>query len=141
MKQLYFLNDLESEILIIELALEQQPQSVIQCSIFWLMLEFGRLKLLVDTVFGIDLTVIFVATFVLQIVSMTRSYIRAIHRRRYPISPGIVGQVLQAISIACLIGPKIIVLSVSLLNFTYLHPIIGLAHFGVIRLLLSLIHI
>ena len=123
--QLYHLNTIESEILILELALEQEPQAVIQCSIFWLMLDFGRLKLLVDTVFGIDLTVMFVVTLSVQILSMTRNYSRAINRRRYPVLPGILGSALQGISITFLIAPKTLVLSASLLNVPFLHPLIG----------------
>ena len=128
MKQLYHLNSLESDINLIELVFEQEPQVVLQGSLFALTLYYKRLELLSDTSFGIDLKIIFVGTWCLQVLSMIRNLLRALHRKRYPVTPGIAGMILQAISLAGLLVPKLILVSLGLLNMVYLYPFVAMSH-------------
>ena len=139
MKQLYHLHGLESEIQLFETALERMPQSIIQGSMFILMIDFKRLELLSDTVFGLDLKLVIVVFWSIQVFSMGRSCMVGIHRKRYPIAPGIAGSILQTLAIACLVVPKMFIISASLLNCMHFHPVLYAADLCLIALVHRLI--
>ena len=127
-KQAYHLNHIEVEINLIELVMEQEPQVVLQGAFFILMQDYKRLEILSETAFAIDLYLYMVLTWTIQIICMARSCVRGIHRNRYPIGPGIAGTLLQGVSIILLLVPKLIIISVSLLNAIYWHPILIVAN-------------
>jgi hypothetical protein len=138
MAQLYHLNTLKAEINLIELVFEQEPQAVLQGSIFALTLYYKRLELLSNTVFHIDFKIVFILTWCVQVLSMILNLKRALHRKRYPVTPGIAGMIMQTISIAGLLVPKLILVSLALVNMVYIYPLMALAHASVT---LSLHHI
>lgn len=123
-----------AELQCIESLCERIPQSVLQLSIFILMLQFKRLELLFDSTFGIDIQTLFALTWILPVYSIIKSYISYNHRNRYPICPGIVGSVLQTTSMACLVIPKLVLISMSLLNSMFIHPILMTADILMIHL-------
>ena len=128
MKQAFHINRMETDILAIEMTFEQQPQIVLQGAFFLLMQDFKRLEILSDSSLGIDLWDFLVITWMIQILGMIANYQRCIHRKRYPIGPGIVGKVIQAAAIGCLIIPNMLLASATLLNAIYLHPLIYLCN-------------
>lgn len=126
-RQLYHLNNLESEILLLEVSLEQEPQISLQGVLFLLTKDFKRLGLLFDQTLGLDLRLIIGFTWVIQLLSIIRAYQRVIHRKRFPMAPGLVGTFLQTIATGCLLAPKLMVVSMALLNTVYIYPLVHLA--------------
>ena len=137
MKQIYHLDFMEVEINLIELSMEQEPQAVLQASLFILMLDFKRLEILSDLAFEMDLTLYMILTWTIQVVTMARSCVRGLHRHRFPIGPGMMGTAMQYVSILCLLVPKLAIISVSLLNATYLHPILIIANLAITYFILK----
>ena len=134
-KQSYYLNHLMTELQCIESLCERVPQAVLQLCFMILIGQFKRLELLFDTTFGINLNTILILTWILLVLSIIRSYISYTHRHRYPISPGILGTILQTTSTACLIVPKLVLISTALLNSMFLHPLICMADILVIHII------
>ena len=92
------------------------------------MLDFKRLELLSDESLGMNLQVFIFVTWIIQALIMIYNYQRCMHRKRYPVVPGIVGTVLKAASIGCLLIPKMVLASTTLLNAIYLHPFLYLSN-------------
>ena len=124
-KQAHVLNNLECEIQILETCLEREPQLIVQISLFILMNQFSRIKLLFeDSFYGIPLDFIMITTICLTIFSMVMSIKRYRDRKRFPNTSGIKGTIIQFVAIAALLVPKLLVISLALLNMVYLHPIL-----------------
>ena len=122
--QSYYLNNVHSEIELVESAFERCPQAIIQLSLLILMTQFKRLGILFDSSLGMDLTTFLIITWVIPIITIVKCTLRYIHRKRYPITPGGLGQAIQFISVACLVVPKLMVISFALLNSVQLHPLL-----------------
>ena len=124
-KQDHSLNRLECEIQMLETCLEREPQLIVQISLFILMNNFSRIKLLFEESFlGIPLDYIMIVTICLTVYSMMISIKRFRDRKIYPNTSGIFGSVLYLLAIAALLIPKLLVISLFLLNMVYLHPLI-----------------
>ena len=135
--QAYYLNHLMTELQCLETLCERIPQAVLQLCLMILMGQLTsakRLEILFDGTFGIDLQTILIISWILLAVSIIRSYIHYIHRHRYPISPGILGTVLQTTSTACLVVPKLVLISTALLNSMYVHPVLCMVDILLIHL-------
>jgi hypothetical protein len=123
MTQSYYLNNLHSEIDLIESAFERCPQAIVQFAFFILMGQFKRLEILFDSKLGIPLQTFLIITWIIPVFTIIKSSLRYIHRKRYPITPGLLGYAIQATSVACLVAPKLICISFALLNSVPLHPL------------------
>ena len=120
--QLYNLNRLGNEILVIETAVEKEPQSVVQLCLFILMKHFKRIKLLFSSYFDISIETIFALSWLMTILSITKSVYGYLHAKRWPIVPGLLGSIVQHLAIAFLVLSKLHLISTTLLNAVYLHP-------------------
>ena len=124
-KQDHSLNILECEIQMLETCLEREPQLIVQISLFILMNHFSRIKLLFeDSFYGIPLDYIMIVTICLTVYSMMTSIKRFRDRKIYPNTSGFFGTILYLLAITALLIPKLLVISFSLLNMVYLHPLI-----------------
>ena len=113
--------------------MERQPQAVFQGSLWILMQEFPRLKILFSSTFGIELNVIIGITWTISVLGIIKSWMRCSHRKRFPVEPAIVGSLLQTIAIGCLLVPKLIVISISLLNTLWIYPLIQVFNICVVQ--------
>ena len=120
----YNLNSLESEIQIIETAFEREPQMIIQASLFILLNQFSRIQLLFDSFFGLPLNAIMITSWLITGLSMAKSVKRYRDRKRHPNNSGFAGTMMHLISILLLLLPKLALISLTLLNLVYLHPIL-----------------
>ena len=106
---------------VLETALEREPQTVVQLSLFILMKRFKRIRLLFSSYFGISIETIFVVTWLLTMFSITNTVYGYIHSKRWPITPGLLGTIIQLLAIGCLVTSKLVLISITLLNAVYLH--------------------
>ena len=119
--QLYHLNRLESEMQVLETALEREPQTVVQLCLFILMNRFKRIRLLFSSYFGISIEIIFGVTWALTLFSISNTVYGYLHSKRWPISPGFLGTIVQLIAIGGLVASKLLLIAITLLNAVYLH--------------------
>ena len=119
--QLYHLNKLESEMQVLETALEREPQTVVQLCLFILMRRFKRIRLLFSSYLGISIETIFLVTWVLTMFSIANSVYGYLHSKRWPISPGFLGTIVQLLAIGGLVASKLLLIAITLLNAVYLH--------------------
>ena len=128
----YNLSTLESEIQIIETAFEREPQMIIQASLFILLNQFSRIQLLFDSFFGLPLNAIMITSWLITGVSMAKSIKSYRDRKRHPNNSGFAGTIMHLISILLLLLPKLALISTTLLNLVYLHPILYITNVFVI---------
>ena len=121
--QLYILNQIESEIQIIQSSFEREPQCVVELTLFILMKRFRRISLLFTAYFGIPIDLVVGVSSLATILSITKSVYRYIHSKRWPITPNIMGASLQVIATLVLVVSKLFLISAILLNAYYLHPL------------------
>ena len=120
-KRLYQLNELKSEALVIQTAFEREPQVVAEICLFVLMSNYKRLELLFSTYFGISIEIIFGVSFIITLHGMVSSVYGHLHYKRWPVTPGIFGKVLQYLAIALLITAKLFLVALTLLNQIHLY--------------------
>lgn len=122
-KESYHLTMLETNIQIIETIAEREPQSVVTLCLFFLMQNFNRIKLLFESSAKVEISIqkFLIITWTISVISIVKSIFARLHSHRYPIEPGIIGKILQHLSIAIIELARLILISVSLLNAMYLH--------------------
>ena len=120
-KRLYQLNELKSEALVIQTAFEREPQVVAEICLFVLMSNYKRLELLFSTYFGISIEIIFGVSFIITLHGMVSSVYGHLHYKRWPVTPGPFGKVLQYLAIALLITAKLFLVALTLLNQIHLY--------------------
>ena len=121
-KQLYNLNIMESEMQVIQTALEREPQTMVQLGLFILMKRFKRISLLFNSFFGVTIETISVVTWLVTMFIMTKSVRGYLHSKRWPIGPNCFGMIVQFLAISVLLLPKLLLISLTLLNAFYLYP-------------------
>ena len=135
--KLYHLNLLKSEIQILQSLFEREPQTVVQITLLILMMSFPRLSLLFTAYFGTSMEVIVLVvalSALTTILSITKSVYRYYHSKEYPIAPSIFGAMAQCIGIMALVVPKYVLISITLLNAYYIHPLFYLVNLNLIFL-------
>ena len=135
--KLYHLNLLKGEIQVLQSVFEREPQTVVQITLLILMINFPRLSLLFTAYFGTSMEVIVLVvalSALTTILSITKSVYRYYHSKEYPIAPSIFGAMAQCIGIMALVVPKYVLISITLLNAYYLHPVFYLVNLHLIFL-------
>lgn len=122
-KQLHAVNQLYSEIQIIESAGERELQLVIQTILFVYAQYFPRLLTLFDDVFGIPVYTVFVVNWIIGLMTITNSVINYRSSKRFPFAPGLLGKILIFLTVFILVFGKVVFVTASLGNFPYLHPV------------------
>ena len=123
-KQLYELNDLYCQIQVVESVGEREFQIVLQTLLYVQAQYYLRLGTLFNEQFGIPITVLFVASWTIGILSVSNSIIKYRNSHRFPFGPGILGKILIFLTVMILVIGKTVFVSAALLNMPYLHPLV-----------------
>jgi hypothetical protein len=123
-KQLHHLNHIECEVQILETCLEREPQLAISCVMLVLMKQFSRIRILFDSFFGIGIEVLIIGCIMTTMIAIIRSIKRYRDKDRFPNTSGLFGTVIQLLSISCLLVPKMVIITLALLNLIYIHALL-----------------
>ena len=118
----YYLNQVGSEMQMIQTAIEKEPQMVIQLCIFVLMQYFKRLSLLFDKSFGISTEVFFMVNLAITLLSIAKSIVGYLNAKRHPVRPNMFGTIIVLLAVGMLVISKLALVSITLLNAFYLYP-------------------
>ena len=119
----FLLNKFLSELETIESCGERELQLVAQSMLMINGRFFPRIRTLFSGVFGMDILHVFAINFFFTILSITRNVIRYRNAKRYPLSPGMIGTILQFLTVGALMTAKIFFISIAVSNAAYFHII------------------
>ena len=122
-EQQYYISKYLAELQIIETCGERELQLVIQTTLFIYSRFFPRISILFSESFGMDIRLVFAINWAFTIFSITKSVISYRNAKRYPMAPGIVGKVVQPLSVASLVTFKVLFVSIATSNAPYFHII------------------
>ena len=122
--RVYELNKIECEMQILETSLEREPQLIVQICFYILMRRFKRIELLFTSFLADRLDLVFIFTSVLSFNAIVNSVHNYIHTRKWPVIPTIPQRMVQSIAIGLMSISKVLIISVMILNASYLYPFI-----------------
>ena len=122
--RLYELNKIECEMQILETSLEREPQLIVQICFYILMRRFKRIELLFTSFLADRLDLVFIFTSVLSFNAIVNSVHNYIHSQKWPVIPTIPQRIVQSIAIGLMSISKILIISIMILNASYLYPFI-----------------
>ena len=121
--RLFYLNQLHTEIEIIESIFERELQLVAQTTLFLLAIYYTRILLYFDELFGIQIHHVFAINWVWTIISISRTTLAYRNSKRFPMTPSFLGTLLQHLAVAIYVSGKVVFVSAALSSYPYLHPI------------------
>jgi hypothetical protein len=121
--QLYHLNKLHCEIQVMESFLERQYQTVLFTNLIIFSANYSRIQVLFNGILPGYYWTLLVFNWLLSAWGIVHSIIKYKDSRRYPVSPGILGQFLQIVVVATLVVGRIIFVTLCLNNIPQLHPV------------------
>ena len=121
--RLFSVNQFHAELDIIETVFEREPQLIVQSTLFLTSIYYTRLLQYFDKLFGIPIMHVFILNWCITILGMANSVLRYRNAKRYPMSSGMMGTILQTIAVAILLSGKIVFVSAALSSYPYFHPV------------------
>ena len=122
-QQLYHINKFYRKIQVMESFAERQFQTVLFTTLMMFSAEFPRIRILFDGALSGHYWTLLSFNWVLTVWGIINSVIKYKDARRYPVTPGIMGQGIQIILVASLTVGRILFVTACLHNSPYFHPI------------------
>lgn len=125
-----------NRIQIIESVVERVPQIVIQMTLFLASQEYPRLKAffanIIQYQIGISGKILFILALLSSLVGVINSIRHVKNEKRFPVTPSLVGTLIQMVAIGSLLGPKMFLISSALLHAPYVFPLVLIIAMGLI---------
>ena len=138
-ERMFRITNFLSQIQNIESCGERELQIVAQTVLFLNGRFFNRITTLFGTeFFGIDIKYMFAAQYILILLTITNNVLRYRNSKRYPFTPGLIGKILQPITVLVLVVIKIYFISISLSNAPYFHIVGHVLKIGIVYIFCKL---
>ena len=133
-RQLYNINTLYRKVQLMESYTERQYQTVLLTSLLLFSAPYKRIQILFNRLLSIGYWPYMMLNWCITMISLVKSIIQLKDSRRYPVTPGIVGQVIQILVVTTLAVIRLLFIALCVGNSPYIHPLGTILQFALIYL-------
>ena len=129
-RQLYHTNKLYRKVQLMESYSERQYQTVLLTSLMLFSAPYQRIQTLFKGVLSGWYWFYMILNWCITMFSLVKSIIHLKDSRRYPVTPGIVGQMIQILVVTILAVSRLLFIAVCIRNSPYIHPLGAILQFA-----------